>query len=79
MHLAQAKIRLPANGRNFLLPGSAGTLTHCKFGYLRILICAGLYLPLNLLNLPKSNEPFWQIVQVLAIIVNYFFIVTLRR
>jgi len=60
MHLAQAEMRWPANGRNFLLLiswGFLGTLNHCRLGYFRTL-GAGLYLPLNLLYLPKSKEPF---------------------
>ena len=69
MHLAQAEMRWPAKGRNFLLLiswGFLGTLNHCRLGYF-LTLGAGLYLPLNLLYLPKSNEPFWHTAQVFAI------------
>ena len=66
MHLAQANTRLPARGLNFLCFVSLGMLSHCKFGYLRLL-AVGLYFPLNFLRTPKTRDPFPHIAHCFAI------------
>ena len=69
MHLAQARIRLPANGLYFLSFVSAGTRSHWRLGYF-LRLTVGLYFPLSFFRTPNILEPLPQIAHCLAICYN---------
>ena len=67
IHLAQAKILLPAKGLYFFSLMSEGTLSHWRLGYFLVL-GEGLYFPLSLFNFRAITVPFPQIKHCLDIL-----------
>jgi len=67
MHLAQAKMRLPAKALYFFRVVPSGTVRNCRFGYL-LFLGVGLYLPLSLFSFPAIIEPLPQIAHCFAIL-----------